>query len=109
MGDKILRKVAEILKESFRSVDILCRIGGDEFSAFAITNASNFTNTIKKRIHDISANVNEQSGKPYYINVSVGVVEFDCEKGTDFQQLLDDADALLYEEKKNKKKVILKS
>jgi PleD family two-component response regulator len=53
--------------------------------------------------------VNEQSGKPYYINVSVGVVEFDCEKGTDFQQLLDDADALLYEEKKNKKKVILKS
>lgn len=108
-GDFALKKVAYILEESFRSTDVVGRIGGDEFSAFAITNASNFTNTIKKRIHDISAMVNEQSGKPYYINVSVGVVEFDCEKGTDFQQLLDDADALLYEEKKNKKKVILKS
>lgn len=107
-GDYALKKVAFILTESFRSTDVVGRIGGDEFSAFAITSAENFTQTIKKRIRDISAVVNEQSGKPYFINVSVGVVEFECEKGTDFQQLLDDADALLYEEKKNKKKIILK-
>ena len=31
MGDKILKRVAEVLKHSFRSVDIICRFGGDEF------------------------------------------------------------------------------
>ena len=31
VGDRVLKRVAEILQRSFRSVDIICRIGGDEF------------------------------------------------------------------------------
>ncbi len=31
VGDRVLKRVAEVLKHSFRSVDLICRIGGDEF------------------------------------------------------------------------------
>lgn len=31
MGDTILQKVATLLKRTFRSIDYVCRIGGDEF------------------------------------------------------------------------------
>ena len=33
MGDKVLKRTAEILSSSFREEDILCRVGGDEFTA----------------------------------------------------------------------------
>lgn len=107
-GDYSLKQISYILQESFRSTDVVGRIGGDEFSALAIVNSDNFAQTIKKRIKDISANVNKNSGKPYYINMSVGVVEFICDKNVDFQALLDQADMLLYKEKKNKNKIIIR-
>ena len=34
-GDRALAKAAEILKDSFRSSDIVARIGGDEFVVLA--------------------------------------------------------------------------
>ena len=33
VGDLILRKVARLLTTTFRSIDYVCRIGGDEFAA----------------------------------------------------------------------------
>ncbi len=107
-GDYSLRKIAYILTESFRSTDIVGRIGGDEFSAFAIVNNDNFSSTIKERIREVSDSVNNTSGKPYYINMSVGVVDFTCNPSLDFQSLLDQADNLLYKEKKNKNKIIIR-
>src|SRR5690606_6597575 len=32
MGDKVLKKVAEIMKNTFRKEDIISRMGGDEFA-----------------------------------------------------------------------------
>ena len=107
-GDYSLKKIAYILTESFRSTDIVGRIGGDEFSAFAIVNNDNFSSTIKDRIREVSDTVNNTSGKPYYINMSVGVVDFTCNPAIDFQSLLDQADNLLYKEKRNKNKVIIR-
>ncbi len=33
-GDRLLLRLAEILRKSFRETDIICRIGGDEFAIF---------------------------------------------------------------------------
>lgn len=32
VGDEILKKVASLLQKAFRSIDYVCRIGGDEFA-----------------------------------------------------------------------------
>lgn len=36
MGDHILKKVAENLRKAFRSIDYVCRIGGDEFAVIMV-------------------------------------------------------------------------
>ena len=54
MGDILLRKISEILKESFREEDIVSRWGGDEFIAILPKTSTKDTEDIIKRItpHD---------------------------------------------------------
>ena len=40
-GDKLLIQMAELLRESFRINDEICRWGGDEFAAFSISDVDN--------------------------------------------------------------------
>ena len=35
-GDEALTKVGRVLTDNFRSVDYICRIGGDEFTVFMV-------------------------------------------------------------------------
>lgn len=108
-GDFSLCMIARILKESFRSSDIVGRMGGDEFAAFALIDQENLSEIIKDRIRIISAERNNESDKPYFVNMSIGVYEFYCGKDIDVEDVLNEADKDLYIEKKNKKKVVLKN
>ena len=87
---------------SFRSCDIIARIGGDEFAALALVNAPDLPQKIRKRIKESSEKVNSKSNKPYNITVSVGVHEFICSSETSLSDIMNKADESLYEEKKNK-------
>jgi diguanylate cyclase (GGDEF)-like protein len=94
IGDKVLRKVAEILQKSFRSVDIICRIGGDEF-VVVMTRANS---TMRQLVLNKIARANEllqhpKDGLPP-VSLSVGVAFSDREnpKGDIFT----DADEALY-------------
>lgn len=106
-GDFSLKTIANALSESFRSSDVVARMGGDEFAAFAIVSHENFAETLKSRIHAILAEMNEND-KPYYVNMSIGTHEFVIEKDLNLDHILNEADRDLYREKKNKKKVIYK-
>ena len=108
-GDYALKEISNILKETFRSTDIIGRIGGDEFSAFALLDHGDDAASIRARINKISEKVNKNSEKEYLINMSVGVYEFTCAEGIDIENILAAADDLLYSEKKNKRKTVLKS
>ena len=35
-GDKVLKKLVQVLKKNFRSDDYICRLGGDEFVVFMV-------------------------------------------------------------------------
>ena len=87
--------------------DVVARMGGDEFAAFAIVSHDNFAETLKNRIHSILAELNKND-KPYYVNMSIGTHEFIIEKDLNLDHILNAADEDLYREKKNKKKVIYK-
>jgi len=104
-GDFALRETASILKDAFRNTDTLGRIGGDEFVAFAlIGELENYEQRIKDRVNEITVKHNEAAGKPYPIEMSLGVCEFECSDSIDIYDLLDQADEKLYVEKTAKKR-----
>lgn len=51
MGDKTLKRVAEIMKASFREDDIVCRVSGDEFIAILPNTTEEIAHKIIERIN----------------------------------------------------------
>ena len=107
-GDFALKSISDILKKSFRQQDAIGRIGGDEFAAFAIVDEPGLMHGIRTKIEQLSKELNETSGKPYYVEMSVGIKEFICTRSTNLNELLKEADELLYDDKKKKRKSCVK-
>ena len=107
-GDFALKNIANILMTSFRASDIVGRIGGDEFVCFAFIDDLDFPKTVQARIQELSNELNETCGKPYYIEMSVGVSEFSCDPDIKIEDLLSQADSALYSNKRYKRMSVLK-
>ena len=107
-GDFALRTIATALKTSLRNNDIIGRIGGDEFVAFAMLGSQQSADTISKRIKNKLEIMNKNCDKPYYIEASIGIVDFICDENTDIQTLIKKADDALYENKSHKRASVLK-
>lgn len=107
-GDYALKNIASILSQSFGSHDVIGRIGGDEFVCFAFIDNSDYINQVQNRIKELSANLNASCGKPYFIEMSVGVTEFICNGNQKIEDLLSQADTALYSNKRYKRISILK-
>lgn len=107
-GDFALRTIATALKTSLRNDDIIGRIGGDEFVAFALLSSQQSADTISNRIHKKLEIMNKNSDKPYYIEASIGIVDFVCDADADIQKLIKKADDALYENKSHKRVSVLK-
>ena len=72
-GDRILRKLSEILSASFRSDDRISRIGGDEF-AVIMWNAGVESNAmIREKIAAVNAEMRVSSDEIPSASISVGV------------------------------------
>lgn len=96
VGDKILKKVADLLKTTFRSIDYICRIGGDEFSVIMVEMTSDLQYTIQEKIDFINeqlAHPNPEEGVPA-VSLSVGVAFSDRKNPGD--SIFKDADKALY-------------
>jgi diguanylate cyclase (GGDEF)-like protein len=102
-GDFALKEIASILKEAFRSTDIVARFGGDEFVVFAMTGIPDYENIMKRRITEITERHNREVNKPYIIEMSTGICEVTCDPEINISQVLETADKKLYIEKKAKK------
>ena len=101
MGDAALKRVAGLLTAIFRSIDYVCRIGGDEFAVIMVEMTSNLKYTIQKKVQDMNQVLKEPEGEVPSISLSVGVAFSDRENpsGTIFE----DADQALYQVKTNGK------
>ncbi|MBQ8825821.1 MAG: GGDEF domain-containing protein [Oscillospiraceae bacterium] len=107
-GDYAITSAAGFLKSGLRTTDIVARIGGDEFAAFALCEDEKIIQSIPDRIKAIAAKHNEQSGKKYNVTISVGIYELSCNPAQNIQSFMDKADASLYEDKKKKNHNIFK-
>lgn len=101
-GDELLVNVANILRETFRHDDILCRIGGDEFCAFA----KEFTDStlVEKRAKTLNDKgriiFDAPGGFNIKVSFSVGIAIFP-ENAKDATSLYDCADKALYSAKES--------
>ena len=105
-GNFALKSVASILKGCLRSNDILGRVGGDEYIIMLECEEENFGEAFRQRVKNACQRFNEKSGKPFLVEISLGVAEFHPNISTDIQQVMSLADRQLYEAKKNRKKSV---
>jgi diguanylate cyclase (GGDEF)-like protein/PAS domain S-box-containing protein len=103
IGDEVLKEVALRLKGSFRSHDIVGRLGGDEFLVVVtqLDSALAAAHAAVHALHELSL--------PYRIgdlalhtSPSIGISMFP-EDGTDIETLVRNADAAMYEAKQSGK------
>jgi len=101
-GDKALIEVTTILKEVFRESDIIGRMGGDEFAILAIDTTDETKEILLNRLHNTIDNYNRPEGRSYQLSLSIGIKSYDPEKPSSLDELISQADTLMYEEKRNK-------
>lgn len=102
-GDRALIDVAGILKETFRSSDIIARMGGDEFAILAIDTTGIYPEVMMTRLQNQIDTHNNEGTRRYKISISMGTAYYDPENPCSFDELMSRADQLMYEQKKNKK------
>jgi len=102
-GDNAITVASVILKKAFRDMDILARLGGDEFTIFAMNAGVGMIDTFEKRIAGYVDEYNKDSGKPYKVSISIGGVPFLHTDNVNIEMLMNKADVLLYQQKKEKK------
>lgn len=102
-GDQLITHVVSIVQKELRRGDVLCRLGGDEFLLVFKKCSLENAQLIWKRIDKKFKRFNRTERKPYTVSVSHGIAEYDPASGTSVQQLINEADQKMYNEKKWKK------
>ena len=102
-GDQALIALGSILKKTFRESDIIARIGGDEFVVLLESTDEN-DEILITRLHENIKNYNAEVSQDYKLSVSVGVADFNPEHPVSIDELLSKADALMYAQKRKRRK-----
>ncbi len=100
-GDEALVEVANILKDTFREVDILARIGGDEFAVLAMEASQEDASRLSDRLQQQLDLRNAEGKREYRLALSTGTAYCDPEHPVSLDNLLDLADQEMYLHKRN--------
>jgi diguanylate cyclase (GGDEF)-like protein len=101
-GDEALIDSANILKNSFRSSDIITRIGGDEFVVIVMETPETKVETLTNRLKANLRSHNLKANKPYTLSLSMGLTQYTHENPCSVDELITLADKLMYEQKKER-------
>jgi diguanylate cyclase (GGDEF)-like protein len=96
-GDRALTDAANILKKTLRESDIIARFGGDEFLILAMEACNEHSEIIYNELQENIKLHNEKEVRPYKLSLSLG---FACYvPGSSIEEVLVQADQLMYEDK----------
>lgn len=102
-GDQVLIDVANILKERFRSSDVIGRLGGDEFVIMLFeVRSEKYIERLMRGLKEALTKNYTQEDKTVGISASMGVV-LAPNDGITFEELYKKADEALYQVKKQGK------
>jgi len=104
-GNKALKESVELFKSTLRDIDIICRMGGDEFLLIFPDNSLKEASLIRSRLQKNLSQLNKKIKKDYQIKFSMGFSEYLPDKPETLDKLIAIADQRMYEEKKKDKRV----
>jgi diguanylate cyclase (GGDEF)-like protein/PAS domain S-box-containing protein len=102
-GDNALINTAAILNRSFRSSDIIARLGGDEFTVLVTDLSASKEDAIARLNENLKA-YNAEETRGHKLAFSIGVATLEPERMTCFEELLEQADRAMYEQKRMKRR-----
>ena len=100
-GDKVLVRLARVLKKHFRSEDYICRVGGDEFVVFMVNTTKAQRDLVEAKIEGIGHELFESKDGLPAITISVGIAH-----GSEFPDVtawFEEADEAMYRAKQRGK------
>ena len=102
-GDNALINTAAILNRSFRSSDIIARLGGDEFTVLVTDLNADKEEAITRLNENLKA-YNAEETCSHKLAFSIGVATLEPERMTCFEELLEQADQAMYQQKRMKRR-----
>ncbi|MEN3330582.1 MAG: hypothetical protein V7638_5389 [Acidobacteriota bacterium] len=102
-GDNALIQTAAILNHTFRSSDIIARLGGDEFTVL-VTDLNASKEDAIARLNESLRAFNASETCSHKLSFSIGVATLEPERMACFEELLEQADQAMYEQKRSKRR-----
>lgn len=102
-GDQALIGASMILQKTFRSSDIIARVGGDEFAILNLEASEESIEMIKKRFYKVQADYNHNSKHDFQVSLSIGFALYNPDDPISLDELLKQADEMMYIDKKTHK------
>ncbi len=100
-GDRALINFAELMQQSFRESDVFARIGGDEFAVLLTNTCADIAVDVVERFRNLVTRHNREARRGFDISFSDGVVSLRPDEGCLVEDLLREADVMMYENKVN--------
>ena len=107
-GDEVLKETSVTLGKCIRSTDLLARYGGEEFCALlpsiGVVDAMELAERIRRRIEMCEFQFPKGT---FHVTVSIGVAMYSSAKHASLKDLLEDADAALYDAKSAGRNIVV--
>ncbi len=98
IGDIVIKSLSRLLKQRLRSVDIIGRMGGEEFAAVLVGASIKKAGEIMDEIRESFANIVQiGDGKEFSVTLSCGIADFPTFATQ--EELLEASDKALYDAK----------
>jgi diguanylate cyclase (GGDEF)-like protein len=112
-GDRVLREVARVLRQSARDVDEPARYGGEEMAVALpqtdLDGAYRFAERVRKRIEALELPLRDSNGRRLKVTASFGAASLATAGRPDKEGLVAAADAALYRAKRSGKNRTVKA
>ncbi len=100
-GDLVLKKIANIIRGSVRTVDTVCRYGGEEFAVILINAEKRASFKTADRIRkNVQSFIFEKDDIVERMTISIGMAEYPVD-GEDMPTIIANADMAMYQSKRD--------